>query len=355
MSRFSSAALVESLARLFESVGLPPGDARLCGDWLTDAEASGVTSHGIARASMYLDALRRGKIAAQPVITVEQSRPGVLLVDGDNGMGPVVGAVAIDRAIASASATGIAMAAVRHSNHYGAAGYLLQRAARAGYAALTCSNGSPIMAVWGGADPVLSTNPLAAAFPAAEAQNALSFDMATSVAAFGRIRQAHRAGESIPADWAVAPDGSATTDPVEAMRGALLPVGGAKGSALALMVEMLAGVLTGAGIGPAVGNPNDTSPEPADVGHAFIVLDPEAFMPRDRFEARAAQLGDLVRGSRPVAGVSSVRLPGGGASARRQEADRHGILLPEQTVELLAKELAAIGLDLPPAIASAII
>lgn len=355
MSRFGSQALAELLARLFESVGLPEADARLCGDWLADAEASGVTSHGIGRVTMYLDALRRGKIAAQPAIAVEQSRPGVVMVDGGNGMGVVVGAVAIDRAMAAASATGIAIAAVRHSNHYGAAGYLLQRAAKAGYAALTCSNGSPIMAVWGGADPLLSTNPLAAAFPAAEPRDSLSFDMATSVAAFGRIRQAHRGGEPIPADWAVAPDGSATTDPAEAMRGALLPMGGAKGSALALMVEMLAGVLTGAAIGPSVGNPNDTSAVAADVGHAFIVLDPEAFMPRGQFEDRAAQLGDLVRSSRPAAGVSSVRLPGGGASARRQDAAQHGILLPDQTVELLAKELAVIGLDLPPPIASAII
>lgn len=355
MSRFVPSALAESLARLFESVGLPDADARLCGDWLMDAEASGVTSHGIGRVSMYLDALRRGKIVARPVIAVEQSRPGVLLVDGGNGMGPVVGAVAIDRAMAAASATGIAIAAVRRSNHYGAAGYLLQRAARAGYAALTCSNGSPAMAVWGGAEPLLGTNPLAAVFPAAEARNALSFDMATSVAALGRIRQAHRRGESIPADWAVAPDGATTTDPVEAMRGALMPVGGAKGSALALMVEMLAGVFTGAAIGPAVGNPTDASNAPADVGHAFIILDPEAFMPNSLYEDRAAQLGDLVRGSRPASGVASVRLPGSGASARRHDAVQHGIALSDETAELLAKELAAIGLGLPPPIISEII
>ena len=355
MPEYVSSALAELLARLFESAGLPADDARLCGDWLTDAEASGVASHGIARVSMYLDALRRGKIAARPVITVEQSRPGVLMVDGGNGMGPVVGAVAIDRAMAAASATGIAVAAVRHSNHYGAAGYLLQRAARAGHAAFTCSNGSPVMAVWGGAEPLLGTNPLAAAFPAAESRNALSFDMATSVAAFGRIRQAQRRGEAIPADWAVGPDGAATTDPAEAMRGALLPVGGAKGSALALMVEMLAGVLTGAAIGPAVGNPNDASTAAADVGHAFIVIDPEAFMPRHRYEDRAAQLGDRVRRARPAAGVGAVRLPGSGASARRDAAARHGLALADETAELLAKELAKIGLDLPPPVTSAII
>lgn len=355
MPRYDYAALAGLIARLFESVGLPPADAQLCGDWLADAEASGVSSHGVARVSMYLDALRRGKIAARPVITVEQTRPGVLLVDGGNGMGPVVGAVAIDRAMAAASVAGIAIATVRRSNHYGAAGYLLQRAARAGYAALTCSSGSPVMAVWGGAQPLLGTNPLAAAFPAADARDALAFDMATSVAAFGRIRQAQRQGEAIPADWAVAADGSATTDPAAAMGGALLPFGGAKGSALALLVEMLAGVLSGAAIGPAVGNPNDPSRAPADVGHAFIVLDPEAFLPRAAFEARTAQLGDLVRGSRKASGVDAVRMPGTGASTRRDDANRQGIALPAETLELLEKELRPLGLHLPAPVGSAII
>jgi LDH2 family malate/lactate/ureidoglycolate dehydrogenase len=355
MPGYSYAALADAIARLFEAVGLPPADARLCGDWLTDAEAAGVTSHGIARVSMYLDALRRGKIATRPAITVEQSRPGVLLVDGGNGMGPVVGAVAIDRAMTAASATGIAIATVRRSNHYGAAGYLLRRAARAGYAAFTCSNGSPVMAVWGGAEPLLGTNPLASSFPAAQARDALSFDMATSVAAFGRIRQAQRRGETIPDDWALAADGTATTDPAAAIGGALLPFGGAKGSALALMAEMLAGVLSGAAIGPVVGNPNDVSDAPADVGHAFIVLDPEAFMPRAAYEARVHQLGDLVRGSRPAAGVDAVRMPGGGASARREDAGKRGISLPKETAGLLEKELRSIGLDLPAPIPSAII
>lgn len=292
MSSYHYPDIVEVLARLFEATGMSRADAELCGDWLADAEASGVTSHGVARVSMYLDALRRGKIAARPRIVVEQPRPGVVLVDGGNGMGAVTGAVAIDHAMAAAATTGIAIATVRRSNHYGAAGYLLRRASIAGFAALTCSNGSPVMAVWGGTEPLLGTNPIAAAFPAAQPRDALAFDMATSVAAFGRIRLAQRNGEAIPNDWAVGRDGSATTDPAVAMQGALLPFGRAKGSALALLVEMLAGVLAGAAIGPSVGNPNDASEAPADVGHAFILIDPRAFMSQDVFEERTAQLGD---------------------------------------------------------------
>lgn len=347
MPAYVFSELVEAVAKLFEAAGLPAGDARLCGDWLVDAEASGVSSHGLARISMYLDALRRGKIAPRPLITVEQTRPGVLLVDGGNGMGPVVGAVAIDRAVAAAAEAGIVVAAVRHSNHYGAAGYLLRRATRAGCMAFTCSNGSPVMAVWGGADPLIGTNPLAAAFPAANPEDSLGFDMATSVAAFGRIRAAQRAGEPIPDDWAVAPDGSPTTDPAEAMRGALLPVGGAKGSALALMVEMLAGVMSGAGIGSKVGNPNDTSAEPADVGHVFVVCDVSAFLPRDRYDRRAAILGAMVRGSRPAAGVDAVRLPGTGAAGRRDLALAEGVALTPAIAETVENELRRVGLSLP--------
>jgi LDH2 family malate/lactate/ureidoglycolate dehydrogenase len=139
------------------------------------------------------------------------------------------------------------------------------------------------------------------------------------------------------------------------MGGALLPFGGAKGSALALLVEMLAGVLSGAAIGPAVGNPNDPSSAPADVGHAFIVLDPEAFLPRAAFEARTAQLGDLVRGSRKASGADAVRMPGTGASTRREDTNRQGIALSTETVELLEKELRPLGLHLPAPAGSAII
>jgi LDH2 family malate/lactate/ureidoglycolate dehydrogenase len=352
MPAYSCSDLVEALGGLFEAAGLSPADARLCGDWLVDAEASGVSSHGVARASMYLDALRRGKIAARPHIAIEQPRPGVVLVDGGNGMGPVVGAIAMDRAIAAAREAGIAIAVVRHSNHYGAAAYLLRRATEAGFAAFTCSNGSPIMAVHGGADPIISTNPLAAGFPAAELEDSLGFDMATSVAAFGKIRIAQRDGKAIPDDWAVAADGTRTTDPAEAMRGALLPFGGSKGSALALMVEMLAGVLAGAGIGRAVGNPNDTSPNPTDVGHAFVVIDVSAFMPRDQYERRAAELGSMVRGSRPAAGFDSVRLPGTGAAGRRARALADGLVLPEAAREVLENELRKLGLAMPEPLAA---
>ena len=347
MAAYAFPDLVGTVAALFEAAGLTAADAHLCGDWLVDAEASGVSSHGVARVSMYLDALRRGKIAARPLVAVERSRPGVVLVDGGNGMGPVVGAVAIDHAISVAAETGIAIAVVRRSNHYGAAAYLLRRATGAGFAAFTCSNGSPVMAVHGGAEPLLGTNPLAAAFPAAKPANFLGFDMATSVAAFGKIRAAQREGKSIPADWAVAPDGTTTTDPAEAMRGAMLPVGGSKGSALALMVEMLAGVLSGAGIGRAVGNPNDPSDEPTDVGHAFVVMDVSAFMPRDRYEQRAATLGGMVRGSRPAAGFDEVRLPGTGASSRRERAMADGVVLPQAAQEALEKEAFGLGLSLP--------
>lgn len=347
MAKYAISELVVALAQLFEATGLSAADARLCGDWLCDAESSGVSSHGVARVSMYLEALRRGKIAPRPRITVERTRPGTLLVDGGNGMGAVVGAVAIDRAIGAAAETGIAIAAVRHSNHYGAAGYLLRRATDAGFAAFTCSNGSPAMAVWGGADAIVGTNPLAAAFPGAGPQDSLSFDIATSVAAFGRIRAAQREGRPIPGDWAVAPDGRATTDPSEAMRGALLPVGGAKGSALALMVEMLAGVMSGAGIGRSVGNPNDTSPEAADVGHIFVVIDVSAFLPREEYDRRAAVLNAMVRGSRPAAGFDAVRPPGAGAAGRRKIALAGGVDLTPAAVEALEKELRGIGLSLP--------
>lgn len=347
MAAYASTDLVDALSALFESAGLPAADARLCGDWLVDADASGVSSHGVARVGMYLDALRRGKIAARPEIAIERTRPGVVLVDGGNGMGPVVGAVAIDNAVLGAAETGIAIAAVRRSNHYGAAAYLLRRAVQAGFAAFTCSNGSPAMAVHGGAEPILGTNPLAAAFPPALGVDSVGFDMATSVAAFGKIRAARQEMRPVPIDWALAPDGTRTTDPAEAMRGALLPVGGSKGSALALMIEMLAGVLSGASFGRTVGNPNDPSPEPTDVGHVFVVMDVTAFMPLDRYERRAATLRDMVQSSRAADGFDAVRLPGAGAAARRERALTEGVFLVPAARATLEKELREAGLPLP--------
>jgi len=211
------------------------------------------------------------------------------------------------------------------------------------------------MAVHGGADPIVGTNPLAAAFPAKNPEDSMGFDMATSVAAFGKIRLAQRDRQPISADWALAPDGTSTTDPDVAMKGALLPVGGSKGSALALMVEMLAGVLSGAAIAPSVGNPNDLTPEPANVGHAFVVLDVGAFMPRELYEQRVGALGHVVRASRPAAGFEAVRLPGTGASARRERALASGVPLSAAVEEMLGIELQKLGLSLPSPVPHAII
>lgn len=315
-------------------------EARMLAESLVEAEMEGQASHGLIRLPFLLRRLDAGLINPRPEIRVVTERPGAALVDGDNGLGPVVGLRALEMAMAKARAAGSAVVAVRRSNHLGAVGFYVQRAARDGLVAFAFSNTPPAMAPPGGRTPFLGTNPIAAAFPTPG--EPVVIDLATSQVARGRILKAAKTGQTIPAGWAVDAEGRETQDARAALEGSLLPLGGPKGFALALAVEVLAGVLSGAAVGPEVGGTFAATDRPSDVGHCFWVIDPTAF--GDGFGERMSGLADAIRSIVPIDPADPVRVPGDRRASERARRAPEGVdVAADLIVEL--EELAGESLS----------
>src|SRR5947207_765104 len=239
------AAMHDFVRRLVAAHDVPEDDAEIVARCLVQADLRGVDTHGAVRLPGYLDRVRRGLIKARPNIEVRRVTPVAASVDGDDGFGFVVATRAMAEAIDMAKGFGIGIASARRSTHFGmAASYILQ-ALDQGFVALVFSNASPAMPPWGGREALLGTNPFAAGVPGGDG-GAYLLDMSPAVAARGKIRRAQRRGETIPISYALDPDGHPATDPAKALKGVVLPIGGAKGSGLAMLMDIFGGVLSGA-------------------------------------------------------------------------------------------------------------
>ncbi len=316
------------IAAALGDLDVPEQDAATVALSLVQAELEGQSGHGAIRLPFLLGRLKAGLINSRPQMRVLSERPAAAVLDGGNGLGPVVGVKALELAMTMARATGVGVCAVQRSNHLGAVGFYVNLAASEGLIALALGNTPPAMAPPGGRAAFLGTNPLAAAFPTLDAP--VVVDMATSQVARGRLMKAARAGQAIPTGWGLDAAGRDTTDATAALAGTMVPLGGAKGFALALVVEALSGVLAGSAVGPAVGGTIAASDRESDVGHCFIVLDPEAF--GGGFAERMAALADQIRAVEPLDPAAPVRLPG---DRRRKEAEQRraaGIELPDGLV-----------------------
>jgi (2R)-3-sulfolactate dehydrogenase (NADP+) len=292
--------------------------ARATARALVAAEADGQAGHGLSRVPSYALQARSGKVngAARP--RAVRAAPGVLRVDAGLGFAYPAIDLALEELVPLARSQGIAVAAIHHSHHFGQVGAHAERLARAGLVALVFGNTPKAMAFWGGREPMLGTNPLAFAAPWPGGSAPLVIDLALSVAARGKIVAAQKAGRSIPADWAVDRDGQPTTDPTAALAGTLAPIGGAKGGALALMVEVLGAALTGAAFGWEASSFFDAEGRAPDMGHLFLALDPGPTS-ADTFGARMQTLAAA------MAKDPAVRLPGSRRLAQRERAARDGV------------------------------
>jgi len=331
MRRFAARRLVEFATDLLAGLGVPTADARLAARALIDAELEDQPSHGLARLPFMVRKLRHGAIALRPEMTVVASRGAVALLDAGNGLGAVAGNRAMEISIERAREHGIGACAVRNSNHIGAASFYVELGAAAGMVGLAFTNTPPALAPPGGLKPYLGTNPIAAAFPTTG--NPVVVDMATSQVARGRVLTAGRKGESIPLGWALDAAGRPTTDPKAALEGSMAPLGGAKGFALALVVEALTGVLAGAGVGPEIGGTYIDADRPSRVGHLLIAIDPSAFAPG--FAERMTSLVGAIRAVEPIDPAVPVRVPGDRRHALRAERTRDGLGVPDDLVEEL--------------------
>lgn len=270
-------------------------------------------------------------------IKVLQERPGMALLDGDNGMGHLVMQRAADTAIALAKETGVAWVGARRSNHAGAAGVYAAMALPHDmvgiYAVVANANHMP---VWGGAENILGTNPVAFAVPAGQ-EPPVVLDIATTVVSYGTVKATKLQGKPMPEGWMVGKDGRPLTDSAKSAEGLLLPIGGHKGSGLAMVLGLLAGTLNAADFGRDVIDFNYNDTDECNTGHFIIALDVSRFIPVAAFKAEVDRhLRDL-RSSKVLPGFDSIRLPGEQRQARRAERARDGVPIYPEVLELLDK------------------
>lgn len=329
--------------RLLEANGVPTASAAITARCLVHADLRGVDTHGTQRLPSYMARIRQGVLDAAATPTVQQITPVVASVDAHNGFGFVAAHAGMQRAVAMAQTFGIGLVSVKHSNHFGMAAWIVQQALDAGMLSLVFTNSSPALPVFGGAEKLMGVSPLACGAPAGAAPPFI-LDMAPSVAARGKIYKALRRGEDIPGDWALDGEGRPTTDPARALEGVMLPMGGPKGSALAIMMDVFSGVLSGSAFAGHVTGPYDPS-RPADVGHFLVAIKPDLFMGLEEFKERMDYLYQRVVGSEKMAGVERIYYPGEIEQITQAERLAKGIPFTEAEIEALNKEAERVGVD----------
>lgn len=265
------------------------------------------------------------------------------IFDACNGMGQVASCRAMKKAIEKAGTTTIGICGVRNSNHFGTAAYYSVMAAEQNMIGISCSNTEPLMPAPGGGKAVVGNNPTSMAVPTGEGFS-LALDMAASAAAIGKVLLAQKQGLSIPSGWATDRLGVETSDPKQVMDGGmLLPVGGHKGYGLSLMVDVLAGILVGAGFGDRIHSPFTGPENPQNLGHLFVAIDVSRFLPLDQFLAHVKSLCHEIKTAPTAPGVQEVFLPGEIEHMTKQKRLKEGIPLPEGVVSELDAYAAELG------------
>ena len=300
---------IDFCVEAFLKLDVPERDAQIVASNLVEGELRGLSSHGLSRMIYYINKLEAGGFKAKPDIKVLQERPATLLMDADNAMGAVAGSQAMKLCIQKAEKTGIACAAVQKGNHFGIAAFYSMMALEKEMIGIAMCNSVAKMAVYGGVDPVLGTNPISIAVPA-DLKYPLVFDAATSEVALGKILVADIEGKTIPKGWAIDSEGYPTQNPKSALSGALLPFGGYKGSGLAVMVDVFSAVLSGAFFGLHTGELRADPEKGQDVGFFFGAIDVASFQEVQTFKRRIDQMITELKASRKSEGVTEIYMPG---------------------------------------------
>jgi len=325
--------------------GLSEEDAGIVVGCLVRADLRGVDTHGLQFLPQYLDRVRRGMVNPIPNLVVERVTPVVGALDGDNGFGFVVATKAMEAAIEIAREYGIGVVSARRSSHFGMAACYMLQALEAGYISFVFSNASRAMPPWGGREALLGTNPFAAGAPAGN-ETPFDLDMSPAVAARGKIRRAARRGETIPVGYALDKHGHSTTDPHAALDdGVVLPIGGPKGSAIAMLMDIMGGVISGAAFGGDVRNQFLDYDQPQNVGHFFLVMKPDLFISKEDYLKRMDTLVQRVHAVKPAEGFDEILMPG--EKERRLEATRRRTGLPYHPKEIAALQNEAAKAGLP--------
>jgi len=331
--RFAASQLESFTTHALEAVGISREEAKIIAELMTRADVQGSEGHGIFRLPQYIRRIKGGAVNLKPKIRIVREAAGMAVVDGDNGMGHLVMRFATEKTIEKAKTAGVAWVGVKWSNHAGPASLYasmpLAHDMIGLYLAVGNANHLP---PWGGIDMLLSTNPIAVAIPAGEEQSVV-LDMATTVAAYGKVKTKAQRGEMMPEGWMMDRQGRPLIDPKRSNEGFLLPIGGYKGYGLALIFGLLAGTLNGAAMGKDVVDFNADDTTPTNTGHAIVAINVEAFQPVAEFKKAVDVLVRDIRNSKKLPGVERIHIPGEGSHAARAERTKNGVPIP---VPLLA-------------------
>lgn len=315
-------------------------DAATLIDNLIDANLNGIDTHGLTRLSIYLKRIKLKLINPNPSMQFIQKFPIAAVLNADNGLGQVAGVKAVNKAIEMAKNYGLGAVAVCNSQHFGSLAYYCNIAARNDMICLAFTNAEPAMPAWGSYEAYFGTNPIAMGVPV-KGDTPISIDMATSIVARGKIIVASKQKKSIPEGWALDAEGNSTTDSIKALAGSVLTMAGPKGYALAMMVDVLSGVLSGSGYGKKVNSMYKDLEHTANVGHFFLCINLEAFMPKDTFYERIKDMKEGIKKTKKRPGVNEIFVPGEEKLGIRAERSKNGIPLSNDVYEelkILAKE-----------------
>jgi len=341
--RVNADKLTDFATAVYASAGMPEREAHLVADTLVQADAWGHQSHGVLRLGWYLDRIKNGvmKPVTQPEFVVDAG--SIAVIDGHDGVGHVVTELATREAIKRAKAHGLGAVGVRMSNHFGTCMYYTRMGTQEGCAMFLTSNGGPAMAPWGGRKKIIGTNPWSVATPAGKHPPFL-MDMANTGVARGKIYLARNKRQKIPEGWAIDSDGAPTTDPQAAIDGIILPMAGHKGYAIAMMVDVLSGVLTGSGFLSQVHSPYKTA-EKTNCGHFMIAIDIAKFMPLAQFDRRMEDYIAEIKSVPLAKGFDQVFYPGEMEANNNIVNRRDGLALPDDTLADLARIAQETGLE----------
>ena len=342
--RFAAQDLIAACRRLLEKAGVPADQAELISQVIVEADLRGISSHGILRLPAYLRRVLAGTMTADTQLKTLRERKASLLVDAQSGFGQVAASQAMKIAIAKARDTGVGFVAVRNAGHFGIAAHYAMMALPEDMIGIVTANSSPSMAAWGGTDPLLGTNPICVAVPTRSDVD-IVLDMASSIVARGKIRLALNKGEHIPEGWALDEKGQPTSDPAAAMRGTLLPIGGPKGYGLALIVDILSGVLTGSSFGKDVATTLDFDRK-ASAGFVVQALDIAAFADIDEFYKDIQKQMADIRSSTRSPGTERIYLPGEIEWLKQKSGLENGLLIPPSVIRELDKVAREMDLEL---------
>lgn len=344
-TRVEHSALSAFIQRALRAVGLPEGDAATAAGLMAQADLIGQDGHGAFRLAQYIKRIEAGGLNTQPKFKTLEDRAATALIDGDNGLGHLVMHHATQIAMKKAETTGVAWVGARYSNHAGPASLYammpLKRDMIGIYVAVGSANHLP---PWGGTEMLLSTNPIAVAVPSGK-NPPIVLDMATTVAAYGKVKTAAQRGETMPEGWMIDREGNPLTDPKRASEGFLLPIGGPKGYGLALIFGILAGTLNGAAFGRDVVDFNADAKSTTNTGQFILALDIKAFADPAQFRDSIDQVWADMKSSPRLPGFNDIRLPGERLDQVTRDRRQNGIPLARALYEQLGELAAHLGIE----------